>query len=289
MIYKFIWNSNQDNKKAPDRIKRSILTTPIHHLGLGMLDYREVIKSIRIKTFMRIMTQETHPINLMLRNSLTSSTVNIKLLHSLNPVLDNTVLEINKLWKDKIKNCDLNDRDILYTLILNDYVGNLIQNRFRNKRQGLLHRHDNIHEVLSINPHNTILKKLDRNIYNLILGGGSKIQIDTKFILPTKSKILLSNKISSKLIRNLNNPQQIISPKILENTDNDGLSKLGKSINSLTNTKLKSIILRAIHGDIYCGTRLKKFGMTDTEECPRCGSPETIKHLLLECPYVKHI
>ena len=78
LIYKFIWNSNQDNKKAPDRIKRSILTTPIHHLGLGMLDYREVIKSIRIKTFMRIMTQETHPINLMLRNSLTSSTVNIK-------------------------------------------------------------------------------------------------------------------------------------------------------------------------------------------------------------------
>ena len=289
LIYKFIWNSNQDNKKAPDRIKRSILTTPIHHLGFGMLDYREVIKSIRIKTFMRIMTQETHPINLMLRNSLTSSTVNIKLLHSLNPVLDNTVLEINKLWKDKIKNCDLNDRDILYTLILNDYVGNLIQNRFRNKRQGLLHRHYNIHEVLSINPQNTILKKLDRNIYNLILGGGSKIQIDTKFILPTKSKILLSNKISSKLIRNLNNPQQIISPKILENTDNDGLSKLGKSINSLTNTKLKSIILRAIHGDIYCGTRLKKFGMTDTEECPRCGSPETIKHLLLECPYVKHI
>ena len=79
------------------------------------------------------------------------------------------------------------------------------------------------------------------------------------------------------------------SPKILENANEDRLTKLGQSIRSLTNTKLKSILLRAIHGDIYCGTRLKKFGMSDSDMCQRCGYPENIKHLLLECDYVKQI
>ena len=44
---------------------------------------------------------------------------------------------------------------------------------------------------------------------------------------------------------------------------------LGKIIKSLTNTKLKTSILRLIHGDIFCGSRLKKFGMTDNDKCSR--------------------
>ena len=53
--------------------------------------------------------------------------------------------------------------------------------------------------------------------------------------------------------------------------------------------KNKTIILRAIHGDIYCGTRLKKFGMTETDLCPRCNIPETISHQLTDCLYVRKI
>ena len=70
LIYKFIWNSNIENKKPPDRIKRNIMTTPISMLGFGMVDFREVIKSIRIKTLTRMMLVENHPLNLILKNSL---------------------------------------------------------------------------------------------------------------------------------------------------------------------------------------------------------------------------
>ena len=290
LIYRFIWNSNLDNRKAPDRIKRSIMTTPIKLLGLGMLDFREIIKSIRIKTLLRLMNLDSHPINQMLRNSLSNSVVNIQLLYSLNPVLDNTVSELNKMWKNKIKNCGVEDRDTLYTLILNEYVGNLLLKRFQNKRQGLFHRHDKIHEILNLNPQHPILKKLDRSIYCFLMEGGSLINLKScKLIIPTTGKILLNNDCTSKLIRSQNNPQSMTSPKILENANEDRLTKLGQSIRSLTNTKLKSILLRAIHGDIYCGTRLKKFGMSDSDMCQRCGYPENIKHLLLECDYVKQI
>jgi hypothetical protein len=34
---------------------------------------------------------------------------------------------------------------------------------------------------------------------------------------------------------------------------------------------------------------MKKYKMTNTDECPRCGQTETISHLLWECAHVKDI
>ena len=290
LIYKFLWNSNLDNKKAPDRIKRNIMLSPVSLLGFGMLDYREVVKSIRIKTLTRILTMEAHPICQMLKNSLSNSVINTELIYSINPVLDDTVSTINKLWKYRIKNCKDDERDVLYTLIVNEYVGNLLLKRFKNKRQGLFHRHDKLSEIIASNPQHPVLKKIDKSIYHFVQNGGSRTDLTTyKYVVPTQGKILLTNSITSKLIRTLNNPLDTITPKILEDSNLERLKNLGNKIKSLTNTKLKTIILRAIHGDIYCGTRLKKFGITDTDGCQRCGSPETIKHLLFECNYVQRI
>jgi hypothetical protein len=40
-----------------------------------------------------------------------------------------------------------------------------------------------------------------------------------------------------------------------------------------------------LHGDVYCGSRLYRFGLSNTDRCIRCFDCETIRHLLLECPY----
>jgi hypothetical protein len=44
-----------------------------------------------------------------------------------------------------------------------------------------------------------------------------------------------------------------------------------------------------MHGDVYCGTRLKEFKLSEIDTCIRCFEKETIKHLLLECPYTQKI
>jgi len=44
-----------------------------------------------------------------------------------------------------------------------------------------------------------------------------------------------------------------------------------------------------IHGDVYCGSRLLRFGLSTTDRCIRCFDCETIKHLLIECPYTKEV
>jgi hypothetical protein len=58
--------------------------------------------------------------------------------------------------------------------------------------------------------------------------------------------------------------------------------------------KLKSIpnrtkMYRLIHGDVYCGSRTYRWGLTESDRCIRCFGEETIRHLLLECPYSKEV
>ena len=71
--------------------------------------------------------------------------------------------------------------------------------------------------------------------------------------------------------------------------DTPQLTRLGSLINKLTNVRLKTVMLRVMHGDIYCASRMKKFGMTDNDQCPRCLQEETTEHMILTCGYVKKI
>ena len=55
------------------------------------------------------------------------------------------------------------------------------------------------------------------------------------------------------------------------------------------NAKLRNIYFRLIHNDFFTYERMKRFKMTETDECPRCGNLETTKHLLYECNHSKNI
>jgi hypothetical protein len=57
----------------------------------------------------------------------------------------------------------------------------------------------------------------------------------------------------------------------------DDAVTLYKNINRLSSTQNKTIMLRIIHGEIYCGERLKKFKMSEIHRCIRCFEKETIK------------
>ena len=83
LIYKFIWNRNMDGNKAPDRIKRSILHQNIKSLGFGMLDYKEVVTSIRIKNVLRLLNNPEQPLNNIIRSNINSSIIKIKCLKSI--------------------------------------------------------------------------------------------------------------------------------------------------------------------------------------------------------------
>ena len=179
-------------------------------------------------------------------------------------------------------------------ILLNEFIGNLVCNKFKKQRLVLRHKHDTLHELLLIDNSHPVLHKIEpkfKKAINLITPLTD--QLNPKPIepdhFPDGKKIALLHKISSRAIRRQLKTTDPPKPKMLINHNPEGLKKLGNLISKLTNTKLKTILLRSINGDIYCGTRVKKFGMTDTDECPRCHLPETIDHQLYSCFYTKQL
>jgi hypothetical protein len=116
----------------------------------------------------------------------------------------------------------------------------------------------------------------DRNIHQTLL--------DMK-----KDRWLRCSAITSKQIRLLIREAELITNTKITALTPDEAASLYKNINRLSSTQNKTKMLRLIHGDVYCGVRLKKFKMTDIDTCIRCFEKETIKHLLVECPYTKEI
>ena len=176
-------------------------------------------------------------------------------------------------------------------------MGNILQNKFKNKRLGLLHRHDKIDDILNSNRSHPIIAKLHNPIQKFISNLDINHKLDPIYdngmqyskYFPITSKIKPSNMVTSKEIRDFLTIRPNLLPKMLSQTTSTNLKSLGYKLSKLTNVKLKTILLRSIHGDIYSGTRLKKFGMIEDDRCPRCNLPETIEHQLLECEYCKRL
>jgi len=59
--------------------------------------------------------------------------------------------------------------------------------------------------------------------------------------------------------------------------------------NRCKNPKLRNIYFRLIHNDFFTHSRMKKYKMTETDACPRCGMTEDTKHLLWDCSQAKNI
>jgi hypothetical protein len=95
--------------------------------------------------------------------------------------------------------------------------------------------------------------------------------------------------LSNRAIRELiDGDKCIISTKLFQAQEETVLGLYSK-IAKIRNIPNKTKVLRLIHGDVYCGVRRKKFKMTDNDTCIRCFLPETIQHLLLDCPYSRQV
>jgi hypothetical protein len=72
----------------------------------------------------------------------------------------------------------------------------------------------------------------------------------------------------------------------IDNFDEENITRFRSNCK---NPKLRNIYFRLIHNDFFTHVRMKKYRMTVTDECPRCGITETSKHLLYECAHVRNI
>ena len=105
--------------------------------------------------------------------------------------------------------------------------------------------------------------------------------------LPIGNRYKTAQKVSSKELRLESAGKDSVNFKfpISKESESEFLPKLSK----LRCTKAKNLALRLLHGDIYTGSRLLKFGMTDSDRCTRCQQSENLEHLLRTCWYPTQI
>jgi hypothetical protein len=72
----------------------------------------------------------------------------------------------------------------------------------------------------------------------------------------------------------------------IDNFDEENITRFRSNCK---NPKLRNIYFRLVHNDFFTPARMKKYRMTVSDECPRCGITETSKHLLYECTHVRNI
>jgi hypothetical protein len=72
----------------------------------------------------------------------------------------------------------------------------------------------------------------------------------------------------------------------IENYDSSNITTFRKHCK---NAKLRNIYLRLIHNDFFTYSRMKRYKMTPSDQCPRCSQSETTRHLLWECEHSKNI
>jgi len=110
------------------------------------------------------------------------------------------------------------------------------------------------------------------------------------YIYDTKgNRWLRVTSLTSKRIRELTNNEKCITRTKLMNLDENQANRLYGKLAKLRSIPNRTKMYRLLWGDVYCGSRAYRFGLTETDRCIRCFGEETIRHLLLECPYTKEV
>ena len=299
LMFKFLWNKNFALRKAPDRIKRTIMLTRVKYGGFGMLDIFLLNKWLNLKSLGR-MKRTDHPLLKQCWQHLKAKeyfnvTCELRFDDKLTYALKllNEQRETIKSWPvDKV----VSDPNLLN--MLNKYklknlltrVGRLSIPVFRvlRGRNNLLIEDLTEAELSSVERY---LKDPDlRNILNRVVRMRVQIQqsIPVHDMFPTNGYLVKNlSKIKSQDLRHiyLNTEDSMIciykSGLILAPGE---VTHWTAKIRKLTSTKHKCAILRVAHGDIYTNHRLFRFGLTNDPKCLNCDNPvETLSHRIFEC------
>ena len=133
ILYRFIWNKHFHAAKAPERINREIVTTPIKFGGLGMLDIVELDKGLKLRALGRLFVTE-HPALKLIKNKLDLSDFFFPKLMASN--IDSFVgLGLALLREDRQSlwgNVQLKSDLKFLTAIRESKIINLVKKEFRN-------------------------------------------------------------------------------------------------------------------------------------------------------------
>jgi len=302
-IHKFLWNKHYSVQAnaAPHRLKKVITYTEVKNGGFGMVRLDQIMMAARLKRFSYLLTQKNHPMaalqvalgadrHLCKRAKLEIDDVTDGVLKMLNEHL----LYAYNLMPDENVATDL----LMHRLLLGSHIKDAVMEVRRNSIEMTTLRRRGIQTVGEAVRGGIDNMRLLRRIACVQLRRQlAHLQFAYRFfaIPDPENEIYVYNMtmahwhrtatLTSRQIRKLVWEEQCIVDTKLMRLDADTAPMLYGKITKLRNIQNKSKLLRLLHGEVYSGNRLFRYGLAETDRCIRCFAEETIKHLLYECPY----
>ena len=294
LIYKFLWNRNYQASKAPDRIKRAYLNEPISRGGFGMVDHELVTQAMNARQTI-VNLGGNHPIRKILEDLFIDrqSYFHCKLLENIDgpgAMYAEAMNEINSKVLNKELHYLEQDR-LAKDMFLREKLTRVARPERRNcleitilRNRGITTVRQLIHDQQMANHYRMrILHYRFATIMDACLLGAPQDLINERYV-PIKGKYKLVAKTTSREIRMA--LEKEIAPINFKLIQNDELAMhLLRKIRRLKSTRAKSFALRLLHGDVYTGTKLLKFGLSNSDECNKCRNTENLQHLIKDCWY----
>ena len=299
LMWKFLWNKNFNAVRAPDRIKRSIMLTPVKHGGFGMVDLKDVAESLDLKSYARLMSSK-HPMLMQVRELINADNffdakvtghVDKKLKRSL--MLLNNSRRVILDWPLEV----ISGSSRLKAVLMEMKVGSLlteagrrsipfftIHARQRQATVGMLADR----ELRSIERH---LKypQLGPMLRRLMIGPhvallNNDINPLTAHVTRNHAVVNIVNLSSKDLRENVTEFDPILIFKLGPILTPGELLSWTRKTRKLTSTRHRNILLRVMHGDVFSNERLHRFGLRDSPACANCDELiETRQHRIVEC------
>jgi len=289
LIAKFIWNRNYAGNRAPNRIKNEILYNEALNGGFGMIKLDELVNCIRIKRFSILEDGHEHPVGTLQTSLGSKDHLRCSSLIEIDPTTSAAMKSLTAFNVTSYQHYDIdnleNDR-LCRIKLCGIKLVNIIPRNKNNTREATTLRRLNIRTIHDLLTNEVIDKNilLTVCIANLRSIFGKLIELehtdhDNDFLTVTKNHYIVDIErlkwhnlaiAGSASIRRMLYKRNIILQAKISNFEPETAQILYRKISKLNSVALKTKILRLIHRDVYCGARLVKFGLSETDICIRC-------------------
>ncbi len=307
LINKFLWNKNFNGPPAPHRIGKNKMHRSTLNGGFGMLCLKKVASAARLRRFAHHLEVQGHPV----RELQLALGAGEHLKRTVNYQIDSVTCEaLEELCNIQLSGyAAIPDSETEFDLILHNQllgcaIRNLIRSSCKNSIESVeLRRRGHFNSKLQgVLPDNQALRLLTRVCYREVRPHILKLaQFTAQLTVPPDEpnqpylydkighRWLKLTSLTSKQIRELSNREACLNETKLLTLDEAQARALFQKLSKVKSILNRTKLYRLIHGDVYCGSRAFRFGLIDSDRCICCFEEETIRHLLLECPYSREV
>jgi hypothetical protein len=306
-IHKFIWNKHYSTQAnaAPHRVKLDITYTDLKHGGFGMVKLERIMKAARVRRFAYLMAMKGHPVADLQASLGADKHLRKRAKLDIDDVTSgalNTLHEHHLQGYAAVNNDDVSRDLLMHRLILGCGLKDVTAEGRTNSIEITMLRQRGVCTVSDAVRHGRdsmqILRRvacpqLKRPLAHLQRHYCGRELPDIESGIHIFNSVAKQwhkpGQLTSRQIRTLLwESKCIVNTKLLQMTEENAIGLFHK-LSRLKNIQNKSKMFRLIHGDVYCGARLYRFGLADTDRCIRCFEEETTQHLLYECPYSREV